>query len=219
MEKIRGQFHRRRVAAGLVLSVTAAGSMVVVGPSPAAAQRPAASAVTVTEKPAKEVPVDPAALLKGLVFGVGPAAERYPDLALTSVPATPENIAAIDRLLADGEKVEPGFVDRFAAAMRSGDHVEIQLGLEDAGDVIARVVEVEARAQMQDGTGTGQCAAITLAVNIQTAVNITTAIAVLIINWIAVINIQYMMMSPPVDSSEVRTLPVEKWVDAVARTL
>ncbi|GGM55598.1 hypothetical protein GCM10011608_45590 [Micromonospora sonchi] len=214
MEKRRGRSRRRRVAAGVVLSVTAAGSMVAVGPSTAAAQRPAAAIVTVAAKPA-----DSATLLKGLVFGVGPVAQKHPDLALTSVPATPENVAAIDRLLADGEKVDPGFVDRFATAMRSGDHVEIQLGLEDVGDVIARVVETEARAQMADGTGSGQCAAVMLAVTIQTAVNITTAIAVLVINWISVINIQYMMLAPPVGSSAVRTLSAEKWVDAVARTL
>lgn len=86
-------------------------------------------------------------ILRGLVFGQGPVADLFPELINRQAiddhvsAMTPEARAAyytqvektrtqFDALLAEIEQDDPAFLDRFAAAMQSGNHIEIERALE-----------------------------------------------------------------------------------------
>jgi SdpC family antimicrobial peptide len=192
---------------GLALAVVAAGMPAVAGASASAA-----TPRSVVASPAAQVSAerfDGATLLKGLFFGVGPAATRYPKLVVARVTAG--DAALLDRLIADAQAREAGFLDRFASGMYSGNHVDIQSAANDAGRLLTSVAESWAGAA--EGTappGTdhrGLCFAINLvlAINIHVAVNAFVAIALV-----------YFVTFEPVHP---RGLTMEQWVDSVARTL
>lgn len=91
---------------------------------------------------------DAVTLYRGLMLGTGPAAEFLatragtPKLAdLVSDPVQLGKIAAFqDRLIASMDSVNPGFLEEFANAMTSGDHLRIQAMYERAADLTIRTV-------------------------------------------------------------------------------
>ena len=91
---------------------------------------------------------DNATLYRGLMLGAGPAAEFLaaragaPQLAdLVLDPVQLGKIAALqDRMIAAMDSVNPGFLQEFADAMTSGDHLRIQAMYERAADLTVRTV-------------------------------------------------------------------------------
>ena len=64
------------------------------------------------------------------------------------------------------------------------------------------------------------CGVVFVAINVFGAVNLAVAAAVLTVTAVSVYSTMYVLTAPaPAGSPVPRTLPVEKWVDSVARTL
>jgi len=77
---------------------------------------------------------DDETMLEGLVFGTGPVAPLLPELA-TGALRLP--IQERDKILRRISQEKPDFLRNFAAAMRSGDHVQIADHLDKARAVIS----------------------------------------------------------------------------------
>jgi SdpC family antimicrobial peptide len=110
---------------GIAMAVTAT---VVVSPGHGASAAPAPSS--------SEKRFDGGELLIGLSFGLGPVGESYPDLAMVRVTNTAENTAVAERLVAEIDRREPDFLDGYAAAMYSGDHVRISDAVAEAAQLV-----------------------------------------------------------------------------------
>lgn len=122
MDKMRGRgwWAPRRVAmVGLIVA------MAVVGLISATLPGPTANAGT-TDRAAVER-FNGGDLVDGLLFGLGPAAEAYPDLVLTPtpVPDITENTRMLEQMYIEIQRQHPGALDRFATAIHSGDRVRI----------------------------------------------------------------------------------------------
>jgi SdpC family antimicrobial peptide len=85
----------------------------------------------------------------GLFFGEGEVGGKLPELwegeSLSSKAATPAEARDLEafeaRIVADLERSEPGFLDRFGTAMQSGDHVLIAETLNKDRDLIFKAIE------------------------------------------------------------------------------
>jgi SdpC family antimicrobial peptide len=87
-------------------------------------------------------------LLRGLFFGSGPVAERWPELRIDGArPGEVAPVAAADPILRSIEARSPAFLGWFAAAVQSGDRVRIVLALRAAE---ALLVSLGAYADLPD---------------------------------------------------------------------
>jgi SdpC family antimicrobial peptide len=209
----------------VVLAVVAAGGAVIAGPSGAAAVPADAVTAPVTRAPVRAPErLDGAALFKGLYFGLGPAATRYPKLVLFKAELTPDAAVELDNLLAGIEKLEPGFYDRYATAMYSGDHVEIQIANQDVARLFrsAFLAQYPEAAAVDPGDASGMCTVLNVAV----VANFAIALAVAVVE-IAAVAVEIILYSAnwtwketmPNVAGAGSKLTFEQWVDTVARTL
>lgn len=198
--------------AGVVACVAAACttfSSAIVTASPASAENPRAlSAVAPVERNGHE-------LLRGLFFLSGPVVELVPELreARDQVEAAghatdPEVISRIiDRIDAD----DPVYLQEFAAAIQSGDHVTVRDVLSEAGDRIVRAAEHEFG--IEPGQGPEQRLTLGLV--------LAAAMAVVSVAWLAGgISVIFTMMAPSVSfrsGAEGRSVPADRAVDAIVR--
>jgi SdpC family antimicrobial peptide len=213
--------HLRRTAVVVVMAMVAAGGLNAAGPS-ASAARPESSADSAVAKttPSRPKGYDGATLLKGLFFGLGPAAVRHPDLVLARVEGA-EAATRVDAMIAEAERREPGFLGRFSTAMYSGNHVDIQLAAEDAGRSLGDAAKARygtESAPEPDGTGTCVTVNLAVAVNVTLAFNFAAFAAVAVYTAFAMwASVYFDPSGPSPDVS--RDLAAERWVDAVAGTL
>jgi hypothetical protein len=121
----------------VMVAVTAI-SIALVGPSVTATNEAAAGPVT----------FDGGTLLRGLFFGVGAVADRHPQLALTNIDETPENLGTVADAIDKLESRSPGSLAQFRSAMYSGDSKLIAERATDAIHRLARSMGVQT-----DGTG------------------------------------------------------------------
>ena len=77
-------------------------------------------------------------LFRGVLFGQGAVADALPEVweraelrQMHTAPTT-EALAAIDGIVSKLDATYPGYFDRFASDMQSGDHVQIRSTLQDA---------------------------------------------------------------------------------------
>lgn len=79
-------------------------------------------------------------LADGLFFGVGPVADRLPEIyggmQLAEGAAAEAAAEARGLLYANITSSNPEFFEEFSGAMQSGNHVEIAAGLEEAGEAV-----------------------------------------------------------------------------------
>jgi SdpC family antimicrobial peptide len=210
--------HLRRIAVTMAMSLVATVGLAAAGKPATASTPPVGSVITAKPTaPAASVRFDGATLLKGLFFGLGPAAARYPDLRLARVEVPAEVAARLDLVTADIEARDPGYFARFANAMYSGDHLEIQAAAEDAGS------RFRAAAQDRYGTpsatpdGRGTCAAINLVAVANLAVVLNVVAAIVAVGAGLLILVRNIGMVP--GSGQPQSLSAEQWVDNVASTL
>jgi SdpC family antimicrobial peptide len=200
----QGRRMRSRAAVvGLALAV-AAGIPVVAGSASASPFQGGVAA-----SPAAEVAqnrFDGATLLKGLFFGMGPAAARYPDLVRARVNTTAGHVAAVDRLVADAEAREPGFLNRFATGMYSGNHVDIQSVTREAGRLL--VSGAEAAEGMPSNS------------QYDVVIDIDFVWTSVVAYDIVVVVIHVFTITPTGSMTDVASgVAGEQWVDSVALTL
>jgi hypothetical protein len=67
------------------------------------------------------VTYDGEAMVRGLLYGLGPVAAAHPVLVYAHVEPTPENLDRVDDRLAAAKQRDPRLLDRFAVAMYSDD--------------------------------------------------------------------------------------------------
>jgi hypothetical protein len=157
---------------------------------------------------------DAETLVRGLFFGIGPVAQRYPRLVLGD-PDPGADTGLVPVLLAEAQRQSPGYGQPLAVAISSGDRV---LASRAAGDTIAvlqRAIEAlypHLFAPVAGGSGTYaytvNCAFRDTVVN--------TLIYVLLI-------VPVVVMHPPCPgftTTQGRSdLDLERWVDLVVTTL
>lgn len=129
----------RTILAGFLATAIAAlaGWLALVGPQ-------AAAGTTTSPEP---VPFRGEELLRGLLFGVGPAAEAYPQLVYARIVETPENLDRLDAAIAEAERRRPGLLDAFGAALYSGDTTRVR----DA--TLATMAALDYRVAIGNGSG------------------------------------------------------------------
>lgn len=113
---------------------------------------------------AAAVRYDGETIFRGLAFGQGPVARLFPELA--SAPAlSPEQAAAVDAIVAQMRAFDPGFFDRFAAAMY-GSRVRVRAALESANELGKRsILAINARySSAAASSEQGQCLVFPLVV-------------------------------------------------------
>lgn len=107
---------------------------------PAVAAQSSAVA-TAAARSAAAARYDGEAIFRGLVFGQGPVAKLFPELANTPV-ATPQQAAAIDMIVGEMRTLDQGFFDRFGREMQSGSRVRIRAAIDEANTLGERAVTV-----------------------------------------------------------------------------
>jgi SdpC family antimicrobial peptide len=212
----------RRVAMVVALAIAATAGFVALSSGAGAAPDAVAVQPSVAES-SDDGPerFDGASLMRGLYFGLGPVAQEYSQLVMVQVEGE-EHAPTVDLLLADVEQLEPGFFDRYAAAMYSGNQVEIQYANEDA----ARLLHTAATARYPDmettevGDGRGMCINIALVVNAAVVVNAAAAVNIFAAWAVSIYrHVQFWAASPREPESQPGGLTYERWVDEVAATL
>lgn len=177
------------------------------------------TAVTTPQRAAGATTVryDGDTLIRGVFFGLGPAAQQYPKLVLGAIAEPGRNAAIIPRLFTAAEQTAPGFRERFASAMYSRDRVRIQRTVLDTGDILfaallALYPDLEDDLTAAGGTqGTATLLWIlnVIAVAAQAA---AAAQAVVVVEFVA---FWFKDPSAPKDNQ----LRLERWTDLVATTL
>lgn len=204
----RSRIATRAIAAAAVLSAALVSSG---GPSFAAgfATQP------VSASSAKATSYDGEAVFRGLFFGQGAVAAKFPQLADAQASPPAELNQSIDTLVTQMSATDPAFFDQFGAALTSGKRQRIAKGLESAQDLMAQVVS-DRGASMSPDNG-GDCiwafavAVVTLAAagNVAYAVNaVSTGNVAWNVNW---------FWSAPNDANT--RLQQEQWVNEIAETL
>jgi SdpC family antimicrobial peptide len=157
----------------------------------------------------KAVSYDGETLYRGLVFGQGPVAQLFPELAQTPT-ASPEAAAAIDRLIKRMSELNPSFFARFAGSVQSGDRVRIRSALEDADAVTKEAIASLGGSLAASGNARGDQVEITIFVFEILAI----AVAV-----VAVVDVAVVVAPAGAAVQEQTTLARTKWSDKIARAL
>ncbi|QYC40436.1 hypothetical protein Nocox_14100 [Nonomuraea coxensis DSM 45129] len=108
------------------LAVVAAGAV----PVNAAGAAPAGPAAAVSQHG-----YDGKTVYRGLILGIGPVAEKFPEIGRPAGGVSPVQAQFADQLIAAVEKQDPGFFTTFGQDMASGDRVRIDRAFTSAQNV------------------------------------------------------------------------------------
>jgi SdpC family antimicrobial peptide len=205
---------RSRLKSVIAVMVASASLAYALGPSLAWASGGATTA------PAASAPViryDGETLFRGLFFRQGPIGQNLPDLAIAPAAPTGDGITAVDTLIAQMRKSDPGFFDRFATGIQSGNRLKILAAVKDAQAVFDNALVTAYHAvKVAKGGQIGYCvfgpillavAAVVVLVYLGAGVVVLAVAAAAVVVWVY-------YYAPAADAAS--RLKLEKWVNQIA---
>ena len=193
-----------------VLAILIAVSLVGATAPPALA---AGSSTGIAQRSAASPRLDGETIFRGLVFGQGPAAQLFPELANTPV-ATPEQAAAINTIVAEMRTLDPTFFDRFGRAMHSGSRVRVRAALEETNSLGQQAVSA-LNAVRDPGLAQQECLFVFIAgavVLVVVAAGAAAVVAVVVWLW-------FWFWAPSAQAQAQSTLIRDQWSTKIATTL
>ena len=113
------------------------------------------------------VPKDGETLFRGLVFGEGEVAKAFPEIwggkkiddPRWTAEAREAVVQAKAALISDMRTADPGFFDRYGAALQSGDRLRIERMLDESGKLLRQVADsrIAAAQSGAPGDANGTC--------------------------------------------------------------
>jgi SdpC family antimicrobial peptide len=148
------------------------------------------------------VPKDGETLFRGLVFGEGEVAKAFPEIwggkKIDDPSWTAEQRDAVVKvkteLIADMRTADPGFFDRYAGALQSGDHLRIERMLDESGKLFRQVADSRITTSQSGnrGSATGTCIVDVLFVVVALFINVAAGLNFVVdANFVVAANLVY----------------------------
>jgi SdpC family antimicrobial peptide len=128
------------------------------------------------------VPKDGETLFRGLIFGEGEVAQAFPEIwggkKIDDPSWTAEQREAVVKtkalLISDMRTADPGFFDRYAAALQSGDRLRIERMLDESGKLFRQVADsrITTSQSGNSGSASGTCIIEVLFVVVAVFINV-----------------------------------------------